>query len=346
MKKFKTLTQLTPQLDPDNCVLFLDRKLLQMPSFRKWIKQFPFTISLTAGETLKSLDAFVPVLKKMHLLAKKNNLGKDFQIVGAGGGSVTDFVGFLSSVYQRGHPLILIPSTWLCAVDSAFGGKNGLNLEGDKNQIGSIYQPSSVYLVQELLLNQPRERTIDGFSESIKIGIIRDPQLFRDLEMDVQSVLKNLDRAIRGKLAIVKQDPFETQGIRYLLNFGHTFGHVFETSLNISHGVAVLFGQICAIHISHDLGHCHPRDAKIALEKLLTAVRAAQLEDVLIQSLIIPISKLNASIRRDKKFKSGKMNFVFFNKIGLCSIAKIDVKKLLLSYQKIAKNGKMLDVSL
>lgn len=331
--KCQQLNQLKPHLDSQNSIVLYDRKLKFFSSFKNWISLYPNSISLSAGENLKSISEFSKILQLVHHIAKKKSLGKDFIFVGIGGGSITDFVGFLASVYQRGHPVAFVPSTWLCAVDSAFGGKNGLNLAEDKNQVGTIYQPSKVLLVKNLLMSQPDERTIDGYSETIKMAIIRDPKLFKSIEMKKDSIYKNLEKAIHGKMKIVKNDPLETKGIRYVLNFGHTFGHVFETSLGISHGVAVLLGQIVAVKISEDLGYCKKMDAELVLKKLIVAEQNSNLKKALNISRLQLMKKLS----RDKKFKSGKMNFVFFEKIGRCKVDRVDINTLMFSFSKISK---------
>ncbi len=299
-------------------IVLFDENLLKIKSFKIWIKNVPFKVSLKAGESLKSIESFIELTEKIHAIARKNNLGKDFTFVAIGGGSVTDAVGFLASIYQRGHPLVLIPSTWLCAVDSAFGGKNGINIGSDKNQLGTINQANRVVVVDELLLAQPKARTLDGFSETLKMGVINNAKLFARLEPSAESLLKNLSIVVECKMKVVNKDPFEINGIRYVLNFGHTFGHVFETRFQISHGLAVLIGQIFAAEISFQLGHCSEKAKQDVIEKLLSGLIVFGELRAFEKAISIDSKSIKSQLMRDKKFKDGKMNFVVLKKIGHC----------------------------
>ena len=161
-------------------VLFYDSILEKNPAFRSWSRNFPYKISLKSGEKLKTIQSFTSVLNKISKLKVPKTTALTF--IAVGGGSVGDFVGFVASVFLRGRPLVLIPSTWLSAVDSSHGGKNGLNFRNTKNQIGSFYPAGKIYICEELLLTQPSERLTESMGEVIKIAVLADAALFSYLE--------------------------------------------------------------------------------------------------------------------------------------------------------------------
>jgi 3-dehydroquinate synthase len=181
-------------------------------------------------------------------------------VVALGGGSVGDFAGFFSSVWKRGVGLIQIPSTWLAAIDSAHGGKNALNVGMMKNQIGTYAFARRIYLCRSLLFLQPDSRAHEAFGELAKIAILDGGDWVKEL-LSASALQKGgdllwrfLPDAVSAKYRIVARDPFERQGIRQLLNLGHTVGHVLETVHRLPHGLAVAEGLRFALRFSHERG--------------------------------------------------------------------------------------------
>ena len=244
----KTINHL--KFDPSESFILFDARLTQFQAFATWIRNYPSRLALQAGEDLKTLKCYVEALNQIQKMAIEKKLDRHFTFVAIGGGSVTDFVGFVAATYQRGHPWTAVPSTWLCAVDSAHGGKNGLNLNGVKNQVGTIYFPNEVIICDELLKLQPAERLLESAGEILKITLLSSAKAFSHFKLDANFVLKNLKSYIAMKNAIVRKDPYETKKIRYLLNLGHTVGHIIESEKQWPHGIAILFGMIFAIHFS------------------------------------------------------------------------------------------------
>ncbi len=230
---------------PQASIVLFDRILLQNPKFSQWIGNFPNQIALQSGENLKDLQSFPAQMEKIVELTAQIS-ERPLQVICVGGGSVGDFAGFVASILKRGVSLVQVPSTWLAAIDSAHGGKNALNVAGIKNQIGTFHHPSQVWLIEDLLSQQPEERIQDAFGEAIKISLLEGGPLWKAFaqikKWDANSLWKFLPRLIDGKYKIVAKDPSEKKGIRHLLNFGHTVGHVFEAELGLSHGQAVLMG--------------------------------------------------------------------------------------------------------
>lgn len=215
-------------------------------------------IAVKAGEKLKSLDGLQDFFKQLNRFQRKR--GNDFPLKtvrGVGGGSIGDFAGFVASIYRRGIELQLVPSTWLSAIDSAHGGKNALNLNGIKNQLGTFYMPSKVWIVKELLTLQPQVRAQDAWGEVIKIGLIQGGNLWRQVKSaspsDLNGLLRLLPRLIEAKMRVVRKDPLEKSGFRQILNLGHSVGHVLESALKIPHGIAVLHGIFFSLRWSLQL---------------------------------------------------------------------------------------------
>lgn len=245
-------------------VLFYDEQAARSnPSIKSFVETFENQIPLVGGEDLKTLESFAKIAEV--LLSRFGDLGRSqIHILALGGGSVCDFVGFLASVWRRGVKVTLIPSTWLAAIDSAHGGKNGLNFKGVKNQLGTFYFPDRVFLVRDALRSQSAELLRDAYFEVLKIFLVRSKDCFESLQslesLSEGGLWEHLDNAVRLKWEVVDEDPFETKGVRSVLNFGHTFGHAIESyhsvSSGLSHGLSVGVGMRFALELSRHLGVC------------------------------------------------------------------------------------------
>jgi 3-dehydroquinate synthase len=311
-------------------VLFYDSVLAKNKALTPWLKSFEHKIALKSGEQLKTLDSLKSVLGKISAseVPKSTNL----TFVSVGGGSVGDFVGFVASIYMRGRRLVQIPSTWLSAVDSAHGGKNGLNLNKTKNQIGTFYPAHEIFISKKILLTQPEARLKESMGEIIKIAVLSDKKLFQYLEDNVDNlqadnIFSKLSQIISLKYKIVSQDPLEKKGLRRLLNLGHTMGHVFEASFGLPHGVAVLLGMKFSARWSFH-------------KKLLTEkefVRISQLIDSLNLDTNLSLVLKNTKIDQVKKLllydkkltSSTSMDFIFINSIGKCVRTSVCVQDIL-----------------
>ena len=303
----------TNRFSPDS-ILFYDSILMKKRSFGKWSGSFPYKIALKSGEGLKTIDSFKQVLNKISKLKVPKSTQLCF--VAVGGGSIGDFVGFLSSVYLRGRPLVLIPSTWLSVVDSAHGGKNGLNFNNTKNQIGSFYPAEKIFICNDLLMTQPEERLLESFGEIIKIAVLSDAKLFGQIESrpEKNEILSLLPKLISLKLKIVNRDVFEKTGHRRLLNLGHTLGHVFESVYGWPHGIAVLLGLQFAARWSLHQGLLTQKDFfrismfidSLELKQNLSAALNKMIERQIVNHLT-----------KDKKLTGkDRLDFIFIRKIG------------------------------
>ena len=208
------------------------------------------------GEKSKSYQTAFDIHQKLL----KANFGRDSVIIAIGGGVVCDLAAFVASTYARGVKLILIPTSLLAMVDAAIGGKTAVNLPNCKNYVGTFYQPESIIIDPELLLTQPDDSYRLGLVEMVKHGLIYDSNHFdwivenieKLLSKDLFTLTKGIRDSCKIKLEIVQKDPHE-QGIRSLLNFGHTIGHAIEaeSDFEISHGKAVAFGILVEAHLSN-----------------------------------------------------------------------------------------------
>lgn len=298
----------------DQSILIFDQYLLKKASLNKWIKQFEFRIPVKAGESLKTISQYAKVLSQIQKWQITGELHSPIQIVGLGGGSVGDFSGFVASTYKRGCGLVHIPSTWLAAIDSAHGGKTGLNLNQTKNQIGTFYPASKVILSKKILILQPEERLTEAYGEVLKMALINRPQLFKKVNFTEKFLWDNILSLVGGKIQIVKKDPFEKKGIRHLLNLGHTMGHVYETELKMPHGRAVMMGLLFSLRWSYHRGDIKQNDFIKIVQKLMSTEQA---EKDFLKVNAMKTSKVYKYLSQDKKRVSAKhINFIFIHKAG------------------------------
>jgi 3-dehydroquinate synthase len=185
-------------------------------------------------------------------------------VVALGGGVVGDMTGFAAATYLRGVPFVQIPTSLLSMVDASVGGKTGVDLPQGKNLVGAFKQPHLVIIDADVLESLPAVEFRSGLAEVIKHGIIGNPDLFVQLEEHgPTSIVHMLADAVRVKVEVVQEDPFE-QGRRALLNLGHTFGHAIElvSNFNVRHGEGVALGIIAASNMAVELNRLSPELAK------------------------------------------------------------------------------------
>ena len=268
-----------------------------------------FSVILTKGEQAKSIQNFQKIL---NFLAK-NNFDRTDIIIAVGGGVVGDISGYVASSYLRGIQFIQIPTTLLAQVDSSVGGKTAINISAGKNLVGAFHNPKGVLIDTSVLDSLSKREYKAGLAEVVKYGLIKNKYLFSLLKNDPQKIMlmdKNviedvIFQSIKTKAEIVSKDEKEN-GIRALLNFGHTFGHAIEAHgkyKKILHGEAVAKGMFIASKISYLEGHISKKYFKVIKDLLDTyefdlSVSQYQYRD------------LKPFIFRDKKIKLGRLNLV------------------------------------
>ena len=219
-------------------------------------------IQLAAGENAKTLDGGFALLRSLT----ERGVTRDEHLVAVGGGTVTDLVSFAAQMLFRGVPCTLIPTTVLAQIDAAIGGKNGLNLNGFKNRIGSFYYPEWVLCDTGFLDTLPTRQICSGVAEALKVSATSDEVGFAAIEGAPESITKPdtqakiVSRAIQCKASLLADDPFELKPQR-LLNFGHSFAHIFEeeSHFTLTHGKAVLLSMLCEVRVGQLTSMCGER---------------------------------------------------------------------------------------
>ena len=282
-----------------------------------------------AGEKSKNATQYIELLEKLASIPLTRADG----IVALGGGVVGDLAGFVAATYMRGVKLYQVPTTLLAMVDSSIGGKVGVDLAEGKNLVGAFYLPSLVFRDAEVLKTLPESVFREGCAEVIKYGIILDKELFdildgrvincnmTDEESSDASLLTSIvDRCAGLKTDIVAQD-LHDNGVRQILNFGHTIGHAIEklSGYTVSHGDAVAKGMLRMAEIAEDQGWC---DADVT----------ERIKNILIKygfSLAIPYAaeELFSVILNDKKRRGGTIDIIVPRSIGQCAIERIDINR-------------------
>jgi 3-dehydroquinate synthase len=240
-------------------------------------------------------------------------------VVAVGGGVVGDVAGYVAASYARGIGLIHIPTTVVAQVDSAIGGKTGVNLPEGKNLLGAFYPANAVLADPELLGTLPPREFRSGIYEIIKYGVLGDSKLFQFLEKNLDALLERepgtldfvIERSIAQKARVVSQDEHES-GLREILNFGHTFAHALESVTRYRkylHGEAVGWGMIAASKLGTATKMFPERDAARVVR--LTA-RVGPLPE---WPSVAP-ARLVAAMQADKKTRAGRLRFVLPERIG------------------------------
>ena len=288
-------------------------------------------VTIPDGEKYKTLETVENILNECF----EHKLDRKSLLIAFGGGVIGDMTGFTASLYQRGIDFIQIPTTLLSQVDASVGGKTGVNNKYGKNLIGAFYQPKAVYIDPEFLKTLPAREFAAGVAEIVKMAVMFDKEYFTFLKTaDLQNE-ENLKEAIRRsvelKAWVVNQDEKEA-GIRAVLNYGHTFGHVVENETNYTtylHGEAVAIGMVMANALAIELG-------------LFTEEEAKELKDFLERSslptdyVIKDVDAFYDHFFLDKKSANNSIKFILPHGMGNYKVVQdIDekiVKKVLTQF--------------
>jgi 3-dehydroquinate synthase len=267
------------------------------------------------NKTQQTIDGIIN-----QLLEK--DIDKSCMLVGVGGGVVTDMSGYVASIYKRGIKLGLVPTTILGMTDAAIGGKNGVNVGMYKNMVGTTYRPQFILYDFSFLQSLPKTEWINGFAEIIKHACIKDAAMFERLEknnidyfiQNKEAIALLIEENAELKMAVVKNDEHET-GERYMLNFGHTFGHAVENLYKIPHGNAVSIGMVIAAKISEEINNFE----SVAKERLIKLLQQYELPI----SMKIDKAQVLSLLKKDKKRAGDEINFVLLNSVGEAIVQKI-----------------------
>ncbi len=277
--------------------------------------------TLPDGERFKTLST----VSRLFDALIEARIGRDGAVIALGGGVIGDIAGFAAACYQRGIAYVQMPTTLLAQVDSAVGGKTGVNHAAGKNLIGAFHQPRCVISDTATLRTLPERELRAGLAEVIKYGLISDAAFLEWLEANLDALLKRdpqaLEHAIRRsceiKAEVVSKDEREN-GPRALLNLGHTFGHTIESATGYGewlHGESVGAGMLIATALSARLGWLKPAD----LDRVRTLLERTGLP---LAAPAIGSARALKHMRMDKKVRDGRIRLVLLRRIGAAELTE------------------------
>jgi 3-dehydroquinate synthase len=277
------------------------------------------TLVLADGEQYKTLETMARIIDALV----EQRMNRDAAVVAFGGGVVGDMAGFAAACYQRGIDYVQVPTTLLAQVDSSVGGKTAVNHPHAKNMIGAFHQPQCVIADTKTLRTLPEREYRAGIAEVVKYGFIRDVPFLEWLERNIEPLLKRDDEAVMHavrrsceiKAQIVSLDEHE-QGLRALLNLGHTFGHAIETATgygNWLHGEAVAAGMAIAADMSERLGWLASADRQRVTDLLARF-------GLPVTAPPIGAARARELMGLDKKVLGGRIRLVLLRSLGQADV--------------------------
>jgi 3-dehydroquinate synthase len=312
-KPHESLLELIETLKPDKVGYLVDEHTREhcLPLLR--LPKEAFVIEIKSGEINKNLDSCGLIWSALT----DEGFSRKSLLINVGGGVIGDMGGFAASTYKRGIRFINFPTTLLAAVDANIGGKLGIDFNGFKNHIGVFNDPSAVVICDLFLETLPDRELRSGYAEVIKHGLIFDKDYFEEIrnatfpELDWQKVI---EKSAEIKSEVVEKDPRE-QGLRKILNFGHTLGHGVETwALNheksLLHGEAIAIGMILEGFLSFKKSMLTETDLHLISIFLVNLYGKEELP---------PLDEVMALVAHDKKNVGSNISFSLIKGIGNCS---------------------------
>ena len=267
-----------------------------------------------AGEQNKNLGTVSDIYRKLISL----KLDRKSTLVALGGGVTGDITGFAAATYLRGIPFVQIPTSLLAQADSSIGGKTGVDFEGSKNMIGAFYQPRFVFINVNTLKTLPVRELRSGLAEVIKHGLISNAEFFNYIEYNIEKIygfdenalqyITKMNCSIKG--GVIEQDERE-EGLRALLNFGHTIGHAVESvsGFGLLHGECVSIGMAGAFRLALKLGMVNGKTVGRVEGMLKKAGLPAK-------AIGMDAEKILDQMYMDKKVRDGRLYFILPKEIG------------------------------
>ncbi len=294
-------------------------------------------VVISSGEENKKIES---VIKMWEFLSKKEGDRKSL-LINIGGGMLTDLAGFAANTFKRGIDFLNIPTTLLSQVDASVGGKTGINFNGLKNEIGTFKEPVAVIINTDFLKTIDNENFISGYAEMIKHGLIFSPEHLAELEnfntknIDYDLLQEIIRHSVNVKEYFVSNDLTENN-IRKALNFGHTFGHAFESlamqqNRPVLHGFAVAYGMIAELFLSVKKCNFPKQDFEKLTKWLLDLYGKFQITKSDYEVLF-------ELMKHDKKNESGRINFTLLTGIGQIKINQNCEKELIFEAMDYYRN--------
>ena len=276
-------------------------------------------LSVSGGEASKSVRVYEELCRRLLRCGITRSDG----ILALGGGALGDLVGFVAATLLRGVALVHLPTTLLAQVDSSIGGKTGLDLPEGKNLLGAFYQPRMVLIDPDCLTTLPRRQWQSGIAEVIKYGMIADEAMLSQLEKPCPDWPTLIGRCVAIKASLVAQDERDG-GVRRRLNFGHTFGHVYEAWGGYerwTHGEAVAAGMMQMLRWEAQHGY----DVSALRERL----RVLEERFSLPTAITCPIEAAQTYLLHDKKCRGDQIAAVLVPQAGRSVVREIPAAQLL-----------------
>ncbi len=267
-----------------------------------------------SGEASKILETYKQIINR---LAETN----ENTIIALGGGVVGDLAGFVASTYKRGVSLIQVPTSLVAMVDSSIGGKNGINLGGKKNYLGTVYQPSQVLIDPLFIESLPLSELKNGLAEIIKYFAVFNKPTLQCIKESIfnKNFIDLISECCKIKAEVVEKDEYDS-GYRHILNFGHTMGHAIELMFGLSHGEAVSIGMANEAEIGMKLGYI----SREKYENIVSLLKEAELPTRLPYN-----AEIDTLIELMKKDKKGGLVFAFTEKDYAVQINETKLRQLL-----------------
>ncbi|MGC2197881.1 MAG: 3-dehydroquinate synthase [Terriglobales bacterium] len=286
-------------------------------------------VEMPEGERHKRLATVEMLAEKLT----RSGADRNAVVVAFGGGVAGDVAGLLASLYMRGVELVQIPTTVLAQVDASVGGKTGVNLQAGKNLVGTFHHPRVVLIDPQVLSSLPEREYRAGLYEALKCGVIGNPELFREFENKRQAILERdpatverlIGASVRLKAQVVSIDEKEN-GLRRVLNFGHTIGHALEAETGyrrLLHGEAVAWGMVAAARIAASVGKLDANEAR----RISDATR----ELGPLPKLEVRGRNIARRLQSDKKTRNGRVHFILPTEIGKVEVVNDVPEKVVLA---------------
>jgi|TARA_Y100000389_G_C17427804_1_gene500640 3-dehydroquinate synthase/shikimate kinase/3-dehydroquinate synthase len=311
----------------NKCLLVIDKNVPNKMIYeitKSLKKQQIFKFFFNANEKNKNQ---INVNKILQILLNKNFSRLD-AVITIGGGITGDVGGFAASLYKRGLKFINIPTTLLSQVDSSIGGKTGVNTKEGKNLLGSFYQPKIVISDIDFLKSLPKREIVCGYGEILKHSLILNKTFYKYLNKNTLKILnlntpfiqKAIIESCKIKKFVVEKDEKEN-GIRKILNFGHTFAHSYEATLGYSkklnHGEAVILGIVSALKFSLNMKLIKFKEYQLITKNIYKANLPSKIKDYFSHT---HLNSILSFMLKDKKNTSKKISLILLKKIGSAKI--------------------------
>jgi 3-dehydroquinate synthase len=277
---------------------------------------------IKAGEKSKTMKVAEVLCEDLL----ENGFGRKDLVIGFGGGMVTDLAGFVASIFMRGVDYMAVPTSLLAMVDASVGGKTGVNATA-KNTVGTFYPAKKVLVDQRFLKTLPERELKTGMAEIIKYSAMLDASLTKELKAKKPDYSALISKSISAKAGVCNKD-LKEEGLRKILNFGHTLGHAIEhlSKYKLTHGEVVSIGMVLANRVAQKLGVQKEADGEMMSELLQKYDLPTEIpKNISLQAIVEMVYK-------DKKMEGKEVNFILSRGMGKYEIVKItptELKKLL-----------------